>query len=239
MPAISIVIPTLNEAAELPETLRRAKTVEGLHELIVVDAGSTDATQAIARENDCTLLECKPSRGKQLRLGAEQATGEVVLFLHADTWLPENAAATIADTLAKPQVIAGAFYKRFRDRGALPGSRLRCWLLWKFTNRLFGDQAIFVKRTALEQAGGVPDVPLMEEFELCKALAPHGKLALAPATVLTTARKFREEGTLKTYWRMTRCMARYFTGASQQRSAAIYYESNTNVHDIQDEKFLS
>ena len=104
-------------------------------------------------------------------------------------------------------------------------------MLWKFTNRLFGDQAIFVKRTALEQADGVPDVPLMEEFELCKALAPHGWLALAPSTVLTTARKFREEGPLKTYWRMARCMARYAFGASPQRSASIYYEENSPTLD--------
>lgn len=233
---LSVIIPTLNEAVELPETLRRAKAINGLHEIIVVDAGSTDDTQAIALEHNCSVLECKPSRGKQLRLGAEHATGEVVLFLHADTWLPENAAAAIAETLAKPRVIAGGFYKRFRERGALAGSRLRCWLLWKFTNRLFGDQAIFVKRDALEQAGGVPDVPLMEEFELCKALAPHGKLALAPATVFTSARKFREEGTLKTYWRMSRCLTRYFLGAPPQRSASIYYEATANVQDAQDAK---
>jgi len=236
MPAISIVIPTLNEAAELPETLRRAKALDGLHEIIVVDAGSTDATQTIAREQKCKILQSEPSRGRQLRLGAEKVTGEIVLLLHADTWLPENAASAIAETLAKPRVIAGAFYKCFRDRGALPGSRLRCWLLWACTNRLFGDQAIFVKRTALEQAGGVPDVPLMEEFELCKALAPHGKLALAPATVLTSARKFREEGTLKTYWRMARCLTRHALGASPQRSTEIYYAPSTESHDAHDSK---
>jgi len=236
MSAISIVIPTLNEAAELPETLHRAMAIEGLHEIIVVDAGSTDATQAFARENNCTILESDPSRGKQLRLGAEHATGEIILFLHADTWLPENAGAVIADIIAKPGIIGGAFYKCFRDGGALPGSRLRCWLLWKFTNRLFGDQAIFVKRTALEQADGVPDVPLMEEFELCKALAPRGRLSLAPSTVLTSARKFREEGSFKTYWRMMRCLTRYFLGAPPQRLASIYYEATANVREAQDAK---
>ena len=236
MPAISIVIPTLNEAEELPETLRRAKALDGLHEIIVVDAGSTDATQNIAREHNCKILQSEPSRGRQLRLGAEKATGEIVLLLHADTWLPENAASAIAETLAKPRVIAGAFYKRFRDRGALPGSRLRCWLLWACTNRLFGDQAIFVKRTALEQAGGVPEVPLMEEFELCKALAPHGRIALASATILTSARKFREEGTLKTYWRMARCLTRHALGASPQRSTEIYYAPSTESHDAHDSK---
>ena len=153
MPALSVIIPTLNEASELPETLKRARAIPEVKEIIVVDAGSTDDTKAIAREHNCTVLESEPSRGKQLRLGAQQASGDVILFLHADTWLPENAGAVIAKTFARPLMVAGGFYKRFRDAGALPGSRLRCWLLWALANRLFGDQAIFVKRDVLEQCG--------------------------------------------------------------------------------------
>jgi len=239
MPALSVIIPTLNEASELPETLKRARAIPEVKEIIVVDAGSTDDSQAIARGHNCTVLESEPSRGKQLRLGTQQASGDVILFLHADTWLLENAGAVIAKTLSRPLVVAGGFYKRFRDSGALPGSRLRCWLLWALTNRLFGDQAIFVKRDVLENCGGVPDVPLMEEFELCKILAAHGRLALAPATVLTSARKFRKYGTLKTHWLMTRCLGRYWLGASPQRLAEIYYGKNTDAHDVQDEKLLS
>jgi hypothetical protein len=236
---LSVIIPTLNEAGELPETLKRARAIPEVKEIIVVDAGSTDDTQAIAREHNCIVIESKPSRGKQLRLGTQRASGDVILFLHADTWLPENAGTVIAVTFARPLVVAGGFYKRFRDGGALPGSRLRCWLLWALTNRLFGDQAIFVKREALEKCGGVPDVPLMEEFELCKKLARNGRIALAPATVLTSARKFCEEGMLRTYWRMARCIVRYWLGASPQRLAKIYYEKSTDKHDIQDEKLLS
>ena len=79
-----------------------------------------------------------------------------------------------------------------------------------------------MKRDVLEQCGGVPDVPLMEEFELCKALARNGRIALAPATVLTSARKFREEGMLRTYWRMARCTFRYWLGTSPKRLVEIY-----------------
>ena len=220
---LSVIIPTLNEASELPETLKRARAIPEVKEIIVVDAGSTDDTRAIAHDHNCIVIESEPSRGKQLRLGAQRASGDVILFLHADTWLAENAGAVIAETLAQPLVVAGGFYKRFRDGGALPGSRLRCWLLWALTNRLFGDQAIFVKRKALEQCGGVPDVPLMEEFELCKTIASHGRIALASATVLTSARKFREEGMLRTYWRMARCTFRYWLGASPEKLEEIYY----------------
>ncbi len=223
MPALSVIIPTLNEASELPETLKRARAIPEVKEIIVVDARSTDDTQVIARKHNCIVIESEPSRGKQLRLGAQQTSGDVILFLHADTWLPENAGVVIAKNLARPLVVAGGFYKRFRDGGALPGSRLRCWLLWALTSRLFGDQTIFVKRDVLEQCGGMPDVPLMEEFELCKILATHGRLALAPATVLTSARKFREEGMLRTYWRMARCTFRYWLGTSPTRLVEIYY----------------
>ncbi len=222
-PSISVVIPTLNEAGQLPETLRRIRSVPEVGEIIVVDGGSNDGTRDIAREHDCILIESKPSRGHQLRLGAEQANGEIVLLLHADTWVPENAGRIIQETLARPLVVAGGFYKRFRDSGALPGSRLRCWLLWALTNRLFGDQAIFVKRTALEAIGGVPDMPLMEEFELCKKLSSQGRLALAKATVQTSSRKFAQEGVLKTYWRMTVCMVRYWLGTSPGKLVEIYY----------------
>ena len=222
MPAISIVIPTLNEAAELPETLRRASAVENLHELIVVDAGSTDATQDIARKAGCTILECDPSRGRQLRLGAQHASGDIILLLHADTWLPADAGQTIVHTLAQPGVIAGAFYKRFRDRGALPGSRLRCWLLWKLAKKFFGDQAIFIRRNHLESLGGVPHVPLMEDYELSFRAAKSGRLALAPATVLTTARKFRVEGMTAVYSRMIQCNMSYWLGASPESLLKVY-----------------
>jgi hypothetical protein len=80
-----------------------------------------------------------------------------------------------------------------------------------------------VKRDVLENCGGVPDVPLMEEFELCKNLASHGRIALASGPVLTSARKFREEGMLRTYWRMARCTLRYWLGASPEKLVEIYY----------------
>ena len=92
MPALSVIIPTLNEASELPETIKRARAIPEVREIIVVDAGSTDDTRAIAREHNCIVIESEPNRGKQLRLGAHRASGDVILFLHADTWLPENAA---------------------------------------------------------------------------------------------------------------------------------------------------
>ena len=223
-PTISVVIPTLNEAGELPESLQRVQTVPEVTEIIIVDAGSNDGTVNIAREHNCSLLECEPSRGKQLRKGAEKTTGDIILLLHADTWLPENAGRAMIECLSQPLVVAGGFHKTFRDRpGYIPFSRLRLAFFCRALKSIYGDQGIFVRRETLEAVGGVPDVPLMEEFELCKKLSSQGRLALTKATVQTSSKKFAKEGVLKTYWRMTVCTVRYWLGASPEKLVEIYY----------------
>jgi rSAM/selenodomain-associated transferase 2 len=223
-PAISVVIPTLNEAGLLPETLRRVQSVPEVGEIILVDGGSNDDTRDIARNHDCILIETKPSRGHQLRLGANQATGKIILLLHADTWLPENAGSAIIECLGKPLVVAGGFHKTFRaGREYIPFSRLRLEFFCRVMKGIYGDQGIFVRREILEAVGGVPGIQLMEEFELCKKLSAHGRLALAKATVQTSSRKFAQEGVLKTYWRMTVCTIRYWLGASPKKLVEIYY----------------
>ena len=162
-PTISVVIPTLNEAGELPETLSRVQAVPEIAEIIVVDAGSSDSTCEIAREHHCTVLECEPNRGRQLRLGAEKATGDIILLLHADTWLPENAGRAMIECLSQPLVVAGGFHKTFRDRpGYIPFSKLRLEFFCRALKSIYGDQGLFVRREILETIGGVPDVPLME-----------------------------------------------------------------------------
>ncbi len=223
-PTISVVIPTLNEADELPETLRRAQAVPEVTEIIVVDAGSSDSTCEIARAHNCTLLECEPNRGRQLRQGAEKAEGDIILLLHADTWLPEDAGRAVIECLSQPLVVGGGFHKTFREgAGYIPFSRLRLEFFCRALKSIYGDQGIFVRHETLEAVGGVPDIPLMEEFELCKKLSSQGRLALAKATVQTSSRKFAREGALTTYWRMTVCTIRYWLGASPEKLVKTYY----------------
>jgi rSAM/selenodomain-associated transferase 2 len=212
--SISVVIPTLNEADSLAETVRRAQNNPEVSEIIVVDAGSQDRTTAIAEELGCRVVNGPRSRGGQLRLGGAQAQGDVVLLLHADTWLPPHAGRAALECLRNDGVVAGGFWKAFRDPHPLMrGSRLRCGLRFWLGRRLMGDQAIFIRRDVLEQIGGVPDMPLMEEFELCRRLRTVGRLALADATVTTSARRFRQRGVLRTYWRMASVTVRYWLGA--------------------------
>jgi rSAM/selenodomain-associated transferase 2 len=220
---ISVVIPTLNEAEALPETVSRLKAVPEVTEIIVVDAGSTDTTVQKARQLDCHVLVGPRGRGSQLRAGAAQARGDVVLLLHADTWLPAGAGRALVNCLRDPGVVAGGFWKTFRERRLLmAGSRVRCALrLWLF-RRLMGDQAMFVRRDALERIGGVPDVPLMEEFELCRRLRKLGRLALASGTVTTSARRFIQHGVSRTYFRMWRVTLQYYLGTPLQSLQRLY-----------------
>ena len=221
--SISIVVPTLNEAAELPETLRRARAIPEVGEIIVVDGGSRDDTRQVATEAGCAVLSAPAGRGGQLRLGASRARGELVLLLHADTWLPPEAGKAAFECCQRRDVVGGGFWKTFRNPSWLMrGSRARCWLRLWVGRRILGDQAMFIRREALERIGGVPDVPLMEDFELCRRLRPLGRLALADAVVSTSARRFQSRGVLRTYWRMWTVSLRYRFGATPEELRRLY-----------------
>lgn len=221
---ISVIIPTLNETAELPETLRRLRLVPEVKEVIIADGGSRDDTAKLAEATGCVVVNCAPGRGRQLRAGAERTTGEVILFLHADTWVPPEAGRALLACLARPEVVAGGFYKVFRDPPSwlVRGSRFKCWWRLLVAQRVMADQGIFLRRETLARIGGVPDVPLMEEFELCKRLRPLGRLALADATVVTSARKFRKLGVLRTYLLMWRVTAGYYRGVPLEELQRLY-----------------
>jgi len=221
---ISIVIPTLNEAAELPETLRRLRRVPEVQEIIIADGGSGDDTVKLAEAAGCVVVSSATGRGRQLRAGAERATGEVILFLHADTWVPPDAGEALLACLAQPGVAAGGFYKIFRDppNWLVRGSKFKCWWRLLVARRVMADQGIFLRRETLARIGGVPDVPLMEEFELCQRLRPLGRIALADATVVTSARKFRKLGVLRTYALMWRVTVGYYRGVPLEELRRLY-----------------
>ncbi|MEN9573630.1 MAG: hypothetical protein RL514_1485 [Verrucomicrobiota bacterium] len=221
---ISIVIPTLNEAAELPETLRRLRAVPEVKEVIIADGGSRDDTVKLAVAAGCVVVNCAAGRGRQLRAGAERAAGEVILFLHADTWVPPDAGRALLACLARPEVVAGGFYKVFRDPPSwlVRGSRFKCWWRLLVARRVMADQGIFLRRETLARIGGVPEVPLMEEFELCQRLRPLGRIALADATVVTSARKFRKLGVLRTYALMWQVTVGYYRGVPLEELRRLY-----------------
>jgi hypothetical protein len=150
-----------------------------------------------------------------------------VVLLHADTWLPPTAGAAISGALefrrSKVPVVGGGFLKGFRDAPwIMRGARFRSWAFVKLTGVVLGDQAMFVRRRILEQIGGVPEVPLMEEFVLCRRLRAVGRLVLLSPSVSTSARRFRRNGVVTTYTRMARALWLYSRSASWDDIRAIY-----------------
>ena len=214
---LSVVIPTLNESGSLPGALDSVFRVPEVSEVLVVDGGSTDGTEALARARGCRWIPSARGRGLQCRVGALAAKSDVVLFLHADTWLPSGAgraieAALEGSAISNP-VVGGAFRKRFRDAPwCMRGARFRSWLWFQLTCRPFADQAIWVRRSALESVGGCPDLPLMEEFELVRRLRNVGRIVLLGEVVSTSARRFRRRGVFRTYLLMARILAAHAAG---------------------------
>ncbi|HSM81129.1 MAG TPA: TIGR04283 family arsenosugar biosynthesis glycosyltransferase, partial [Nodosilinea sp.] len=197
-PTVSVVIPTLNEAHNLPRVLEALPAAKGV-EVIVVDGGSTDSTLKIAADWGARVVVSAPGRSRQMNQGAAVATGPMLLFLHADTRLPEGFDGAIREALTQPGVVAGAF--RLAIDG--PGRGLR-WVERgvNVRSRLFhmpyGDQGIFLNAEVFHRLGGFPDLPMMEDFELVRRLRKLGKVAIAPQTVITSDRRWRTLGILRT-----------------------------------------
>ena len=190
---ISVVMPVLDEAARIDDRLRELAGHD-LAEVIVVDGGSRDGTPDVVRCHPHVRLVTAPrGRGLQMNAGACEASGDVLLFLHADTSLPSDATAWIERTLADPAVVAGAFRVRtVADAGRnWLGPFLRIADIRSHLTRLpYGDQAIFVRRAAFAAVAGFPDEPLMEDVGLVRRLRARGTVVTVPAYVRVSGRRF-------------------------------------------------
>jgi rSAM/selenodomain-associated transferase 2 len=222
LPTISIIIPALNEAHHLPQVLGALPTAAGV-EVIVVDGGSTDATASLAADWGARVIVTAPGRSRQQNQGAAVATGSILLFLHADTRLPQGFDQAIRQTLAQPGVVAGAFRLAI-DSGDW---RLR-WVEWGVNGRSrllgmpYGDQAIFLATARFRALGGFPELPMMEDFELMQRLRRLGRVAIAPAAVTTSDRRWRTLGILRTTLANQVMIGGYLLGVDPQRLAAWY-----------------
>ena len=192
--SISVVIPTLNEEVNLPKTLQSVGRMPYC-EVIVADGGSQDRTVPIAEKWGTKIVLSVPSRGVQLNGGARKASGDILLFLHADTILPENYAELIRNMLKNPSVPGGSFALRF-----FPTTRpLRVkskTISFRTTvlRKPYGDQAIFVRASLFRLMGGYTDIPLMEDVEFVNRLRQRGKLAFIREPVVTDSRRFVSQG---------------------------------------------
>jgi len=221
---LSIVVPTLNEAGAIAETLAALQPLRARGcEVIVADGGSADATVALARPLADAVVPSGAGRARQQNAGAAVATGDVLLFLHADTRLPGDADRLVADGLRRTGRGWGRFDVRLTGRHPVLRVIERMMnLRSRLTGIATGDQAIFVRRDRFREAGGFPDIPLMEDVALSKALKRRGPPLCLRETVTTSSRRWDERGVYRTMVLMWRLRLDWWLGADPARLADRY-----------------
>nr|WP_269117487.1 TIGR04283 family arsenosugar biosynthesis glycosyltransferase [Psychrobacter sp. Ps2] len=232
---LSIIVPLLNEANNLPELIAHIVHLDPApQQVILVDGGSVDGSVAIAKSVlksteiaqsiiDWHIIESRVGRAQQMNAGAVLATGDVLLFLHADTELPACAIDNIQQAIA--QYDWGRFDVRLDSHEPLLSI---VGLMINQRSRLMdiatGDQAIFIKKSLFEQIGGYPDQPLMEDIELCKRLKKISRPACLKSKVTTSARRWQQHGIWRTIFLMWQLRFDYWRGVSPNVLKQRYYK---------------
>lgn len=206
---ISIIIPVLNESKVLAETLQQFINQDIAHEIIIVDGGSQDATCKIAEENQVTtqLIRSNKGRAKQMNAGAKHANGDWLLFLHADTQLPAQALEIIENL--DQHVQAGGFQHRFSgNKWSLKLISLIDNFRCRRTGIIYGDQAMFIRRTLFGKIGGFPQRNILEDVYFCIEVNKHTKSHLVNDYVVTDSRKFTKIGVWRCFYHLTVILTR-------------------------------
>ncbi len=221
---ISIIIPVLNEAEALTVHLQKLQIARAQgHEIIVVDGGSKDKSQHLAEPQVDHMLASKPGRALQMNKGAEVASGDVFLFLHIDTILPDDGLAAIINSINPGDSVWGRFDVR------LSGNRksfrvIETMMNWRsrMSGIATGDQAIFITRNLFQRIHGFADIPLMEDVEICRRLKKTRSPVCLQQRVVTSSRRWELGGTFKTIWLMWRLRLAYWLGADPNSLARQY-----------------
>ena len=220
---LAIIMPVLNEAAGIAAALQALAPLRARGAaVIVVDGGSGDGTADLARPLSDQVLAASRGRATQMNTGVAAAHGEVLLFLHADTVLPEHADRLILDGLARSGRAWGRFGVRFDDGGLLRLVALMMNTRSRLTGIATGDQAMFVTRAAFDSAGGFPPIALMEDVALSARLKRLCRPLCLAARVTASGRRWRDNGTLRTILLMWLLRLRYFLGADPAHLARDY-----------------
>jgi len=224
MSKLSIIMPVLNEGEGIAAALDALAVLRALGtEVMVVDGGSRDATIQRARLRADRVIAAPRGRGLQMNAGADKATGDVLLFLHADTRLPADADHVVLNGLERSGRVWGRFDAEIE--GQSPLLVVIAWLMnlrSRLTGIATGDQAMFVRRDAFQAAGGFAAIPLMEDVELCKRLRRVSRPLCLRERVVTSGRRWEKDGVLNTVVLMWRLRLAYFLGADPKALARRY-----------------
>ncbi|MBT7941832.1 MAG: glycosyltransferase family 2 protein [Alphaproteobacteria bacterium] len=221
---ISVIIPTLNEAANLPALLTGLMLEDVPCDIIVVDGGSTDETVSLAEGFGVRVVQSDPGRGRQLAAGAEKATGEIVLFLHADTQFPEGALAAMAAALKNsPDAPGGNFRLLFDGDDGFSRWLEGFYAFLRARGFYYGDSGQFIRRRVLDSIGGVCPVALMEDHDLARRMEAWGKtLCIETPPLVTSSRRFRGRHPVAIVWGWVKIHALYYLGVDTDRLAGLY-----------------
>lgn len=221
---ISVIIPTLNEAENLEPLLDTLLAETVMAEIIVVDGGSTDGTPQIALSNGVHFIPTAPGRGHQLCNGADAATGDVLLFLHADCQFPAGGLDRIERILSDHPMAVGGNHRLHFDGDDSFSRWLDGFYAWiRSRGVYYGDSGIFARRATLEAIGGVHPLALMEDFDLVRRMERYGEtVCIAEPPLVTSSRRFENRHPTAIIWGWLKIHALYYLGVSPQRLAKLY-----------------
>ena len=223
----SIIVPVLNEADQINPLIKHihSQGFRRLYELIVVDGDPQGGTVRIIQDKDVIAITTKKGRGRQMNAGAAVARGEILIFLHADTKLPDGALRKISRALQDRNYVGGAFdLKIDSDRLFLKYVSARASLRSRWNRIPYGDQAIFIRKKYFDQIGGYKEIPLMEDVDLMRRIKKDGKqIVILPDKVIASARRWESEGALYTTLRNQILVRLFYLGISPHRLAKYYW----------------
>jgi rSAM/selenodomain-associated transferase 2 len=187
---ISIIVPTLNEETTIQDLAASLGRLRGEFEVIICDGGSADATVEMARQCGLRVIDAPRGRGPQMNAGAKLAAGDTLIFLHADTRLPENTLALVGDALADQRVCGGNFSLVFGGDTREARLLTRIYPLLRLGGMLYGDSGIFTRRDVFDRLGGYREYPIFEDCDLYRRMRRMGKFARLAASATTSSRRF-------------------------------------------------
>lgn len=219
--SISIVIPTFNEATTIRELAASLAGLSGVSEIIVVDGGSQDDTVRLARECGLRVIEAPRGRGPQMNAAAKLARGDVLLFLHADTRLPDGAPAMIESALGDANACGGNFNLVFDGNTRDARLLTKLYPLLRLGGMCYGDSAIFVRRDVFERLGGYRDYPIFEDCDLYRRMKRVGRFVRLKACATTSSRRF-EGRFVRTFALWAAMQTGYWLGANPNWLNRVY-----------------